>query len=1037
MQNKLGIWILTVVVALLSIYYLSFTFVARSIRSDAEAFATGKDGIVDIKKKERYLDSLRREPVYLGSTYQEVTQRELGLGLDLQGGMHVVLEVAPADIMRGLAGGNARNSQFSEALKKAVEAQKTSQSGIVSLFATEYKRIAPTATLAQIFSNSANRGKINNSSSDGDVIKFLEEEVDGATSRAFQIIQQRVDKFGVANPNIQRLPGSGRILIELPGVNNPERVRRLLTGSAKLEFCEVYTLNDISPALNSLGAYMTQLDLEKKIAEKATIKTDTSKTGDGLAAQLAKGAKTDSTATDTTANQTGLASLFVPISQGQLGVYAKDTARANEILRRPEVKAMFPADVHILWDRKGIETTDKRNEIVGIYFIKKANGQAPLEGDVIVDAGNDYDDRGRPEVNMRMNAEGARKWKNLTAANVGRPVAIILDDFVYTAPNVQNEIPNGNSSITGSFTVEETKDMANVLKAGKLPAPTSIVEEAIVGATLGAESINKGVISSLVGLLIVLVFMVFYYNKAGTVADVALIVNLFFLMGIMASLGAVLTLPGIAGIVLTIGMAVDANVLVYERIKEELSSGKDIKLAISEGFKNALPSILDSNITTLLTGGILFFLGTGLILGFATTLVIGIVTSLFAALFVSRLILEWWVAKGKKIEFFSNFSKNWFVDTNFDFISRRRTYYTISSVIVALGIISIIFKGFGLGVDFKGGRSYVIRFEKAIETSQVREVLTTAFGAAPEVKTFGGIGIGANEQVKITTSYLVDDTAPDSDKRAEAKLFEGLGKISGNKGNIESSQKVGPTIAYDLILSSIQSILFALIIVAIYIYIRFRRMAFVWGSLVALFHDVLVTLAVFSIFNGWLPFSLDIDQAFVAAMLTIMGYSMNDTVVVFDRVREYLRDNRGKKETIPTIINNALNSTLSRTAVTGIATILVLLVLFLFGGEVIRGFSFAMLLGVIVGTYSSLFVATPIVVDTLTRAQAKEDALPADAKKVAAERLIADFPDAKRGGTPSLGLGGMNQIDMPAEEEEPVKPKKEKKAPLIKPSLKK
>lgn len=1030
MQNKLGIWILTVVVALLSIYYLSFTFVARGIRSDAEAFATGKDGIVDLKKKERYLDSLRREPVYLGTTYQEVTQRELGLGLDLQGGMHVVLEVAPSDIMKGLAGGNARNSQFNEALKKAIEAQKSSQSNIVDLFAGEYKKIAPNASLAQVFSNSTNRGKINSSSSDGEVIKFLKAEVEGATSRAFQIIQQRIDKFGVANPNIQKLPGSGRILIELPGVDNPERVRRLLTGSAKLEFCEVYTLDEVSPALNALGAYLTQLDVEKKLADKSSAKVDTSKAGGGLAAQLAKGATADSTAKDTTANQTGLASLFVPISQGQLGVYAKDTARANELFSRPEIKAMFPSDAVVLWDRKGIETTDKRNEIVGVYFIKKSNGQAPLEGDVIVDAGNDYDDRGRPEVNMRMNAEGARKWKNLTAANIGRPVAIILDDFVYTAPNVQNEIPNGNSSITGSFTVEETKDMANVLKAGKLPAPTTIVEEAIVGATLGAESINKGVVSSLVGLLVVLVFMLFYYNKSGIVADIALIINLFFLMGIMASLGAILTLPGIAGIVLTIGMAVDANVLVFERVKEELAAGKDLKLAISDGFKHALPSILDSNITTLLTGGILFFFGTGLILGFATTLVIGIVTSLFAALFVSRLILDWWVGKGNKIEFFSNFSKNWFKDTHFDFISRRRTYYTISSVIVGLGIISIIFKGFGLGVDFKGGRSYVVRFEKAVETSEVREVLTKAFTAAPEVKTFGGIGIGANQQVKITTSYLVDDSAPDADQRAEAKLKEGLNKISGNKATLQSSQKVGPTIANDLIFTSIKAIAFALLIVAAYIYLRFRRMAFVWGSLVALFHDVLVTLAIFSIFNGILPFSLDIDQAFVGAMLTIMGYSMNDTVVIFDRIREYLRDNRGRKESIPVIINNALNSTLSRTAVTGIATILVLLILFVFGGEVIRGFSFAMLIGVIVGTYSSLFVATPIVIDTLTKAQEKEDALPESARKAAPARLISDFPDTPR--------GGMQEIEMPQEEEQKEeKAKKEKKAPLIKPSLKK
>ncbi|AXE19716.1 protein translocase subunit SecDF [Runella rosea] len=1029
MQNRLGIWILTVVVAVLSIYYLSFTFVARGIRKDAETFATGKDGLVDQKKKERYLDSLRREPVYLGSTYQEVTQRELGLGLDLQGGMHVVLEVAPTDILRGLAGGNARNSQFNEALKQATEAQKSSQSNFVDLFVSSYKKVAPSATLAQIFSNSTNRGKISNSSSDSEVTKFLKEEVDGATSRAFQIIQQRVDKFGVANPNIQRLPGSGRILIELPGVDNPERVRRLLTGSAKLEFCEVYTLDEVSPALNALGAYLTQLDLEKKIAEKGTSAADTSKAG-GLAAQLAKGAKTDSTSKDTTANQTGLASLFVPISQGQLGVYAKDTARANELLARTEVKAMFPSDAVIMWDRKGIETTDKRNEIVGIYFIKKANGQAPLEGDVIVDAtGNNYDDRGRPEVSMRMNAEGARKWKNLTAANVGRPVAIILDGFVYTAPNVQNEIPNGNSSITGSFTIDETKDMANVLKAGKLPAPTTIVEEAIVGATLGSESVSAGVISSLVGLLVVLIFMVIYYNKAGMIADVALIINLFFLMGIMASLGAILTLPGIAGIVLTIGMAVDANVLVFERIKEELAAGKELKLAISDGFKNSLSSILDSNVTTLLTGIILFFLGTGLILGFATTLVIGILTSLFAALFVSRLILEWWVGKGRKIEFFASWSQNLFKDANFDFVSRRRVYYIISSVIIGLGIISVIFKGFGLGVDFKGGRSYVVRFEKGVETSEVREILTGVFGAAPEVKTFGGIGIGANEQVKVTTSFLADATTPDADKQAEAKLNEGLSKLPGNKATIQSSQKVGPTIAFDLIMTSLKSILLAVLVVSIYIFIRFRKVAFVWGAIVALFHDVLVILAVFSIFNGLLPFSLDVDQAFIGAVLTIMGYSMNDTVVVFDRVREYLRDNKGKKETIPAIINNALNSTLSRTAVTGLSTMFVLIVLFFFGGEVIRGFSFAMLIGVIVGTYSSLFVATPIVVDSLTRDQAKDEAA-GDAKKAAPARLISDFPDTPR--------GGLQQVEMPQEEEEEKeKVKKEKKAPLIKPSLKK
>ena len=1034
MQNKLGIWILTAVVAALSIYFLSFTFVGRNIRRDAETQATAKDGKIDFTKKQRYLDSLWREPVYLGSTFQEVTQRELGLGLDLQGGMHVVLEVSPVDILRGLAGGNARNSQFGEALSKATEAQKSSQSNFVDLFATEYNRIAPNAKLAQIFSNSANRGKINANSSDSDVKKLLKSEVDGSIDRAFKVIQARVDEFGLSNPTIQLLPNTSRILVELPGVNNPERVRKLLTGAAKLEFCEVYNLNEISPGLQALGSYLTQLDLEKKIAEKGqTIgtKTDTSKAGTSLAAQLAKPVKADSAKKDTTANQTGLAGLFVPVSQNQLGVYGKDTARANAILNRADVRTMFPADLQFAWDRKGMETTDKRNEIFPIYFIKKANNQAPLEGDVIIDASNDYDDRGRPEVTMRMNGDGARKWRNLTAANIGRPVAIMLDNLVYTAPTVQNEIPNGSSSITGSFTIDETKDMVNVLKAGKLPAPTTIVEEAVVGATLGSESVNAGVLSSIIGLIIVLGFMVVYYNKAGLIADVALFINLFFLMGVMASLHAILTLPGIAGIVLTIGMSVDANVLIYERIKEELALGKSLKQAISDGFKNALSSILDSNITTLLTGIILLLLGTGLVKGFAVTLVIGIFTSLFAALFITRLILDWWVGQGRSIVFFADWAKNLFKDADFDFVSRRRLYYIISSTIIGLGIISIIFKGFGLGVDFKGGRSYVVRFDKAVSTDDIRVALTAPFGAAPEVKTYGGTGVASNEQVKITTAFLTESTTPDSDQKAEAALKGGLAKFGGNP-TIQSSQKVGPTIAYDMIMSSIWAILLAVAVVSGYIYIRFRKAAFVYGAVVALFHDVLIILAIFSIFNGWLPFSLDVDQAFIGAVLTIMGYSMNDTVVVFDRVREYLRDNKGKREAIPSIINNALNATLSRTAITGLSTIFVLAVLFIFGGEVIRGFSFAMLIGVIVGTYSSLFVATPIVVDALTREQANEAVLPVEAKKAASTRLISEFPDAPAGGF--ANNNSQQQVEAPVEEE---KVKKEKKAPLVKPSLKK
>lgn len=1024
MQNKTGIIILTGVIAAICIYFLSFTFVSRGIKTDAEAYATNKQGQVDRNKKQHYLDSLWKEPVYLGSTLQEVSERELGLGLDLQGGMHVVLEVSPADILRSLSGNN-RDPKFNQALKQAVEDKKTSNASFVDLFADAFKKSSPDTKLATVFATSANRSKISFQSSDTEVRKLLNDEVNGATTRAFQIIQARVDKFGVANPNIQRLPGSGRIQIELPGVDNPDRIRRLLTGAAKLEFTEVYRLNELAPAIEGMGAYLLREETARKAALKTTSPATGSATkgGSSLESQLAQGNKTDSTGkakTDTAAvaaQGSALTQLFLPVGQDQLGVYLKDTARANAVLNAPEVRNLFPSDAVFAWDRKTFKATDGK-EILPLYFVKKPGGRAPMEGDVITDAANDYDDRGRPEVTMNMNPEGARKWKNLTAANVGRPVAILLDNLVYTAPNVQNEIPNGRSSISGNFTVEETKDMSNVLKAGKLPAPTNIVEESVVGATLGSEAVNAGVLSSIVGILLVLGFVVFYYNRAGLIADVALIVNLFFLLGVMASLGAVLTMPGIAGIVLSIGMAVDANVLIFERIKEELAEGKTFKLAVADGFKNAMSSIIDSNVTTFLTGVVLFIFGTGLILGFATTLIIGILTSLFAAIFITRLLLEYYIRNGKTLSFSSSLAKNLFADSNFDFVSRRKLYYTISSVIIAAGIISAVFRGFGLGVDFKGGRSYVIRFEKAVSTEEVRNSLEGVLGASPEVKTYGGTGIGSN-QVKMTTPYLIDDNSQGADKKAEAAIYQGLSSIKGNPARIESSQKVGPTIAYDILTSALWSILLAVAVVFAYILIRFKRLAFGYGAVVAMFHDVLIILAIFTIFNGLLPFSLDVDQAFVGALLTIMGYSMNDTVVVFDRVREYLAENRGKKESIPTIINNALNSTLSRTAVTGFSTILVLLVLFIFGGETIRGFSFSMLIGVIVGTYSSLFVATPIVVDSLSRDQEKDDAVATVAeKKTGFDAIPADFT-TKEVTTP---------------EEFTAKKEKKDKKPLIRPS---
>ena len=1017
MQNKTGILILTGVLTAICLYFLSFTFVSRSIKADAEAYATNKQGQVDRDKKQHYLDSLWKEPVYLGSTLQEVTERELGLGLDLQGGMHVVLEVSPADVLRSLSGNN-RDPKFSQALAQSLEDQKTSGTSFVDLFASNFKKLAPDTKLATIFATSANRSKINYQSTDTEVKKMLTTEVEGAVARAYQVIQARVDKFGVANPNLQRLPGSGRIQIELPGVENPERIRRLLTGAAKLEFTEVYRLNELAPALEGMGAYLLRQETERKAAAATAPTAGTAATDNSLASQLAK-KTTDSTgkaAADTAAG-TALTQLFLPVGQDQLGVYLRDTSRANAVLNAPEVRSLFPADVFFAWDRKSFTTTDGK-EILPLYFLKKSGGRAPLEGDVITDATSDYDDRGRPEVTMNMNTDGARKWKNLTAANVGRPVAILLDNLVYTAPNVQNEIPNGRSSISGNFTIEETKDLANVLKAGKLPAPTNIVEESVVGATLGSEAVNAGVLSSIIGIILVLIFVVFYYNRAGLIADLALFVNLFFLLGVMASLGAVLTMPGIAGIVLSIGMAVDANVLIFERIKEEMAEGKGFKTAVADGFKNALSSIIDSNVTTFLTGIILFVFGTGLILGFATTLIIGILTSLFAAIFITRLILEYYIRNGKTLSFSSKLASSLFSDSNFDFVSRRKTYYTISSIIIGLGLISAIFRGFGLGVDFKGGRSYVVRFENTVNTDDVRSSLTPVLGAAPEVKTYGGTGIGSN-QVKITTPYLIDDNSRGADKRAETTIYKGLSSIKGNPARIESSQKVGPTIAYDILTSAIWSILLAVAVVFVYILIRFKRLAFGYGAVVALFHDVLVILAVFTIFNGILPFSLDVDQAFVGALLTIMGYSMNDTVVVFDRVREYLNDNKGKKESIPTIINNALNSTLSRTAVTGFSTILVLLVLFLFGGETIRGFSFAMLIGVIVGTYSSLFVATPIVVDALSRGQATEDvAIAKVEKKTGFDAIPADFTDANP-ATP---------------EEFTAKKEKKDKKPLIRPS---
>jgi len=799
--------------------------------------------------------------------------------------------------------------------------------------------------------------------------------VDGAFDRAFRIIETRVDKFGVANANLQRLTGTNRIQVELPGVDNPQRVRKLLSGAAKLEFCEVYEPQEVGTSFDAFTAYLNQMDLEERVqnleslAGGKTAKSTAIAKGDvgsDLAAQLSGARDSTKSSTDSSLNTTNtFSNLFIP-TQGGLMVRSKDTTKVNDILRRTQVKQLFPADLSFLYDVKPFMNTTTNEELVSLYMVKDL-GNAPLEGDVISNARQDYDPTtGHPDVSMQMNATGSRKWRDLTAANVGQRVAIILDNYVYSAPNVNQEISGGNSSISGNFTLEEASDLANVLKAGKLPAPTHIIEEAVVGASVGESAVRAGVISSLVGLLAVLIFVMVYYNKAGWIANLALIVNLILLMGVMASFGATLTLPGIAGMVLSVGMAVDANVLIYERIKEELDEGKPFAIAVRNGFKFAMPSIIDSNVTTLITGVVLFVFGTGLILGFATTLLIGIFTSLFCAIFISRLVFEYYIKKGKTVTFFTAWTEKLFKDTQIDFVNKRRIFYMISSGIIIAGAISIGIRGFGLGVDFKGGRTYVAKFEKTISTEEVRKAMDAA-GFTSEVKTYGGF-----DQVKITTAYQIDNTDPNVELEIQNKINGIIASFSTNKGEVVSSSRVGPTIANDTIWNSLKAMLYSLILTFIYIYVRFRSVAFSFGAVIAMFHDVLVILGIFSIFNGILPFSLDVDQAFVGALLTLMGYSMNDTVVVFDRVREYLNDKRKAKEDIVTVINNALNSTLSRTAVTGIATLLVLLILLIFGGETIRGFIFAMFLGVIVGTYSSLYIAAPIVVDAMQRQLIKE-----------------------------------------------------------------
>ncbi|HEX7365570.1 MAG TPA: protein translocase subunit SecDF [Pelobium sp.] len=984
MQQKGIIKFAAIVLTLLCLYALSFTFVTNKVENDAKAYANG-----DPVKEKRYLDSVSNLPVYpiLGHTYQYVKQKEIPLGLDLKGGMNVTMEIELSALIKSLAN-NPSDETFNKALANAEAKLATTQESLVSLFVSEYEKLNPNGKLSVFFATKENADDVKLNASNSDIQKFLAKQATSAVERSFNILRTRIDKFGVTQPNIQLQDGSNRILVELPGVTEKERVRKLLQGSAKLEFYETYDNKDIFPLLQNINNILAakQPKTEAKVAAKDT--TSLAKTDKPALLNAKKDSTSkDSANVDALAKSNPLFAILSPATfQGQNGQqglrpgptvgYAleSDTAKVNKMLAAEDIQALFPGDLKLLW---GVKSTAPENKIFELFAIKTSgiNGEPALAGDVISNAREDFDQRGNPEVVMVMKSDGAREWKRITAAAAGSPsseddnkcVAIVLDNAVYTAPRVSGEIPNGISSISGNFTVEETKDLANVLKAGKLPAPAKIVQEAVVGPSLGAEAISSGLTSAVVGLIVVLVFMMFYYNRAGTVANIAVFTNVFFLMGVLASLGAVLTLPGIAGIVLTLGMAVDANVLIYERVREELNLGKSLKLAISDGYKHAMPSILDSQITTLLTGIILYAFGSGPIQGFATTLIIGIITSLFSAILISRLIFEWMLKKEMPIKFSNPWSDHTFKNANYNFVGKRKIFYAVSGTFIALGIISIIIRGFSFGVDFKGGRTYVVKFEKSVTTEDVRQAVNESFGVASEVKTFG-----SDDQVRITTPYLIDSQADNADQLVEAKLKEGLAKVQGNKSSIESSQKVGPTIANDIKIFAIYSVLLSILAIALYIFVRFRKWSYSIGALVALTHDVLLVLSFFSLFNGILPFSLDIDQAFIAAILTVIGYSINDTVVVFDRVREFLSNHHAKTDNMKVVINDAINSTLSRTIITALTVVFVLAVLFIFGGEVIRGFSFALLIGVIFGTYSSICVATPIVVDIVKDQETKK-----------------------------------------------------------------
>jgi SecD/SecF fusion protein len=971
MQGKGFIKFMAILLGIVCVYSLSFNLVTANVEKDAKAYAKGNP-----ERERAYLDSMASVPVYplFGFNYEFCKSKEINLGLDLKGGMNVTMEISLAELVKSLAG-NPDDANFNQAVTNAQNELNAGGKDFINLFVNNFEKLSPNVKLADYFANQDNAQQLNANASNAEVKTYLSKEANSAIDRSFIIIRSRIDGFGVVSPNMQKQEGTNRILIEMPGVQDKERIHKLLQGSAELQFWQVYQNEEVYSVLENINK-----TLATTLKDTTSTKTDTAAAAGSKLAGLGKKAG----AADSLAKQQELTKsnplfsvLNIPTYQAQNGqpslrpgpvvgwVAQKDTAKVNSYLRRPEVAGIVPSSFKFMWGVKPMQGT----KVFELYAIKSTNpdGKPDLGGEAISDARSDYDQQGRPEVTMYMTGDGAAKWKKITAEasadpNNKKSIAIVLDNNVYSAPTVQNEIPNGISSISGSFTVNDTQDLANILKAGKLPAPARIVGEFVVGPSLGQAAIDNGLLSFCLAFVVILVFMALYYNKAGWVANLALVINLFFIMGILVSLGAVLTLPGIAGIILVIGLSVDANILIFERVREELLHGKSTAVSIREGFKHAMPSIIDSNVTILILGIILYIFGSGPVQGFATTLCIGILSSLFCAVLISRLVFESLLEKGSNITFGNKATLHAFRDIAFNFVGRRKIYYAISTVIIVLGFI-FYFKngGLKLGIDFKGGRYYIVHFDKGMDTEEVKAQLTPVFGdEAPEVKTAGG-----TNELKITTTYHISDPALTADKVVEDALRAGLDK-TGSKYTIESNQKVGPIIASDLVYSAYGAILFSCLVMFIYIIVRFKKLNYGLGAVIALFHDVLLVLSFYTILDGVLPFSLEIGQDFIAAILTVMSYTMTETVVVFDRIREKLAET-GKDdihgEERNTVINFALNSTLSRTILTSLTVFFVLLVIFIFGGESIRGFIFALLIGRVIGTYSSLCISTPIVVD--------------------------------------------------------------------------